>query len=170
MRRRLAFTREVAVPPARLWEVVADPARLAAVAPSILGMRILEREMDIEIVELTLAGRADPLVLEVVRLGPTRLRFDQVDRFAGRGVSGSVEVSAATSGCTLRFDVRLSAPFFGGLGKVRDAIVAALEAATVVPASDAAPAELVIRFEAGTSDLTVTIDGRRFRLVPVESP
>ncbi len=133
---------------------------------------MLAREVDVEVVELELAGGEATVVLEVVRLGDDELRFAQVDRFGGRAVDGRVAVAEAATGCGCEVTVELlyPTPLLGG--KRRRALRRALESAIDNLAASAAPSDgaVVVRLEADAAGLRVTIDGRRYRLLPVEAP
>jgi hypothetical protein len=172
MRRRLHVTRSLGAPSATLRSALADLADVARRSPGVRGARLLAREVDVEVVELELTAGEAPVVLEVVRLGEDELRFAQVDRFAGRAVAGRVVVAEAAtgSGCEVTVELLYPAPLLGG--KRRRTLRQALESSIDSLAASAAPADgaVVLRLEADAAGLRVTIDGRRYRLLPVETP
>ena len=168
MRRRISLTHRVAVRSDVLAELVVRPERLSRDVVPVLGARVLEHEGDVAIIELELAGRIDPLQLELVRLDAQSWRFSQVDRFANQAINGVLAFFAVENESDVSIDIVWPAPLFGRhVRRVRAALIGALDAINRTGVSQ--QNQVILRFESLADRLTLTIDGRRFLLVLDES-
>jgi len=107
----ITATREAA------WSLLTDHEQSAAWLPGITDARVLTREGDISVVELTVDGR--PLVLEVVASPPNGVRFEQVDRSEGGGISGGWNLrDDDAEGLVLDAEISVSTPLLAfGTGR-----------------------------------------------------
>lgn len=111
------------------WVLLTDLEQTAAWLPGVTRSRVLTREGDISVIEIEIAGK--PLVLEMVASPPNGVRFEQVDRSTGDGVSGNWRLrDDAANGLVVDAEIRVSTPVlaFGSGRRLR----AALEQAAVV--------------------------------------
>jgi len=93
----------------RVDDLMSDVRALPAWLPGLTSAETLAREGDISVIELS--GPALPggrLVLECVRASAEKIIFAEVDRWRGRGFSGSLSVrrGRTDSACALRVTVQ----------------------------------------------------------------
>lgn len=119
---RVVANVEVNAPAERIVALTSDMGKLPAWVPGVTSAEVLAREGDISVVELNgprfHGGR---LVLECVRTSPEEVVFAEVDRWRGRGFSGSVSVRPGSAGgrCDLRVAVERDGTILNVVGKRR---------------------------------------------------
>ncbi len=89
--------------------------------PGLNDARVLAREGDVVVVEVTAPGLGVPsLVLELVHAPPSKAHFTRVDRYRGEGTTGLWALDEAKTGTGTELRVRLQ-PGAGlaGLGRRR---------------------------------------------------
>jgi hypothetical protein len=85
-----------------------DYANLKTWLPGVMDARVLVREGDVVVVEVTAPGLgAQSLVLELVHAPPTKAHFTRVDRYRGAGTTGSWALTASDTGSGTDFRVQL---------------------------------------------------------------
>jgi hypothetical protein len=159
----------VGVPPARVFEVLADFERYPGWCPGIAATRLLAREGDVAIVEIRAASGAPPLVLEMVATRDASMMFTQVDRERRRGLSGQFDIEPSPpSGARVRGQVSFGAalPRPGQRRRLRSALTRLLAALAerVGPAEPAeAGAEVLLEIVRTAEGLEARVAGERLR-------
>lgn len=130
MRRRFSIARSLSCDLPRLWRCFEHPEVFLTQVPPLRTAKILAQEADVSVLEIEYEGAKDPLTLELVVSGPSKLVFYQVDRLRGQGVEGEISLTEAeTGGTTLEIEVVL--PFglirFTPAGAVINSLNAAVE-------------------------------------------
>jgi len=101
--------------------------------PGLHDARVLVREGDVVVVEVTAPGLGAPsLVLELVHAPPAKAHFTRVDRYRGEGTTGlwALAESEAGSGAELLVRLQPGAGMvgFGGRRRLREGLDKALDA------------------------------------------
>jgi uncharacterized protein YndB with AHSA1/START domain len=109
---------EIAADRATLFDHLTDYPRLAEWLPGVESTRVLAREGDVVIVELTAPGLSAPsLVLELVHSPPNLVHFTRVDRYRGEGTTGTWEIAETDDGSELRASLRPGPSFASSRGR-----------------------------------------------------
>jgi hypothetical protein len=101
--------------------------------PGVKDARVLAREGDVVVVEVSAPGLGAPsLVLELVHAPPAKVHFTRVDRYRGEGTTGLWALHEAETGSGVDLRVRLQPGAglvgLGGRRRFRESLHEALEA------------------------------------------
>lgn len=177
MLHRYRFRHRVESSASDLLERLRDLDGVAHWAPGVESSRLLVREGNVSVCELTFADAGRALTLEVVH-ADGGLRFAEVDRLAGHGIEGELRVNAAGDGtdgindndsCTVDLRCRLPGRILWPhrRRRLREAL---LLAAGALGRSVGDVGEAVVEVVSTTPELLLRIRGRIYRLVADTGP
>jgi hypothetical protein len=102
------------------FDRLTDYPRLRDWLPEVETARVLAREGDVVVAELSARGLGAPsLVLELVHSPPGLAHFTRVDQYRGEGTSGTWELIEGDGGVELRVRLRPGPSFAGARGRKR---------------------------------------------------
>lgn len=118
---RVVANFEMNTPAEKIVTLASDTAKLPLWLPGVTSAEVLAREGDISVIELCGPRlRNGRLVLECVRKSGEEIIFAEVDRWRGRGFSGSLSVrSRAEGGGALRVVVQRDGMMFNVVARRR---------------------------------------------------
>jgi hypothetical protein len=103
-----------------IFDRLTDYPSLGEWLPGVESARVLAREGDVVVAEVTAPGLGAPsLVLELVHSPPGLAQFTRVDQYRGEGTSGTWELTSDDDGVELRVRLRPGPTFSGARGRKR---------------------------------------------------
>lgn len=179
MRRRVRESCSIAVSREVAFAALVDAERLPEWLAGVTGVRVLDREGDVAVIEVRAPlYRAEGVVLELIQSAPREIRFQEVGGYGRPKIAGRCALADGDGGARVEVTLRVAGPlvWIGGRRRLRrgveEALAALAERAVEIDAGRVAPAagrREILEILEHRDGLEIVLRGLRYRLVRADA-